>query len=443
MKNSRLLFKAYLGCMLCLLLITGASFVFFLSNRSGRKEDVLFRTERYVHELARTRRDPEALRATIARLQRHTRHPTSLYDLDGRLLASTVDPPLAMISRSDLEQLAQRDHIEPEPSRYVHAVKEDRRLVAIGIVNQTRPPLEQILAILGGLLISFLGVALVFARHLVTPLQRIASAARRFGQGDLRARAQINRRDEIGEVGRAFDEMADRVTHLMRVQQELLANVSHELQTPISRIHVAVDLMRDGIAEQASELLPEIAQDLGELERLIADIMTVARLDLSRSPWHAARTLLRLEPLTVAELIESAAARFRQRHDTHPLTLQLSEPLPGLVGDRVLLRRVIENLLENARKYSEPGSLITISATAAASRVSVRVIDTGIGMDEADLKQVFTPFFRSDRSRSRATGGVGLGLVLARRVVEAHQGSLTLRSAPGQGTEATVDLPAE
>ncbi len=139
--------------------------------------------------------------------------------------------------------------------------------------------------------------------------------------------------------------------------------------------------------------------------------------------------------------MEKAAARFRSQHKTHELCTQVEASLPTLQADSVLLRRVIENLLDNARKYSEPGSPIRMTATQETGEVLITVTDLGIGLEEADLKQVFTPFFRSDRSRSRATGGVGLGLVLARRVIEAHGGTIELISTPGRGTTVRLTLP--
>ncbi|XYI01048.1 sensor histidine kinase [Sorangium sp. So ce1128] len=322
-----------------------------------------------------------------------------------------------------------------------HLIDDDGRPVAARVARLRASPLRRIILRLSAVPILLMVVAVIFARHLVRPLQRIASAATRFGQGELTARAGIQRSDEIGEVGRAFDDMADRVTRLMTAQQELLANVSHELQTPLTRIHIAVDLMADGSSDQAKELLPEIAHDLAELERLIDDVMMVARLDLSRSQGRAVGAPLRLESTSAEELVQKAASRFRGQHPTHELVVEVPPGLPALWADAMLVRRVLDNLLENARKYSEPGSTIRVSAAGSAAGVTIAITDSGIGIDEADLQHVFTPFFRSDRSRSRATGGVGLGLGLSRRIVEAHGGTIEIQSTPNRGTTVTLDLP--
>jgi two-component system OmpR family sensor kinase len=345
----------------------------------------------------------------------------SVYDVRGELVASTVTPPL------------------PLPERGAHEIWEGGRLVGRGVVelgpvaslwSAARP-------ILGTLLVLLI-VGALFARRLAVPLQRVADVARAFGTGDLRARVGRYGRDEIGEVGRAFDAMADRVAGLMVAQQELMANVSHELRTPLARLQVAVDLLTDGKAESAEELLPDMAQDLAETLRLLDDVMTVARLDLARAD---AAVPLRREVVSAESLVAQAVGRFRAQRPDRALSVDLAPGLPVLWGDPVLLRRVLDNLLDNARKYSEPTTVLRLSARPEQGGVQVIVADQGIGIDEQDLPKVFVPFFRSDRSRTRATGGVGLGLALARRVVEAHGGHIALASRPGQGTTVTVWLP--
>jgi signal transduction histidine kinase len=450
MRPGRLVLKIYLGSVLAVLVGSALSFLLLAKFRSARQKELSHLTEYLSTELALRRHDPQALGAEVARLKRYDRVQLSLYDLDGRLIASTTQPPLPMVSPQTLARLYREPHLETATLLYAHAIKEKEqgRVDSVAVVRYGSPSLDRVLLPVGVLLVLFTVLAVVFTRHLAVPLSRIAAAAQRFGRGELVARAGIRRNDEIGEVGLAFDEMADRVTRLMTSQQELLANVSHELRTPMSRIRVALDLLMDGVADQSRELWPEIAQDLAELERLVDDVMTVTRLDLSQSLQQSARsgewrTPLRLAPIALTELLGKATSRFRSSQSTHELLTEVQSDLPVLQADAVLLRRVIENLLDNARKYSEPGSQIRLYAAHSPNGVSISVRDAGIGMDAADLKQVFTPFFRSDKSRSRATGGVGLGLVLARRVIEAHGGTIRIESTPGQGTTVHLHLPTQ
>jgi signal transduction histidine kinase len=250
--------------------------------------------------------------------------------------------------------------------------------------------------------------------------------------------------DEIGELGRAFDEMANSVVSLRRSEKELLANVSHELRTPLARIRMALDLVREGDTARAAGHLEDIDDDLEELERLLDDVMTTARLDLIQGaagrglpPLHRAR-------VSGAELVEAAKSRFERRFPERKLSQRLAESLPAVDADPSLLRRVLDNLLDNAAKFSEPDSPISIEASPSSDQkqLVIDVRDHGIGIAPADQERIFEPFFRADRSRTRDTGGVGLGLVLARRIVEAHGGSLTVHSEPDRGSHFRVTVPA-
>lgn len=444
MRIGRLALKIYLYSVLA---VVAAVIVFIASlrtYRSARLQDLAFVSEHLVMDLWQRRDDPDRLRAEASRRIRFPKMQVTLYDTAGQLIASTETPPVPMLSESQLRKLIERGTLDVEQGVFVHPVQENGRVAGVGIVKLHSPSLwwRHRLQVLAVLLVVLL-MAVAFARHIARPLQKIVSAAKRFGRGELGARAGINRNDEIGDVGRAFDDMADQVTGLMTAQQELMANVSHELLTPLSRVQVAVDLITDGEPEQAKDLVPEIARDLAEIERLIDDVMTLARLDVSHSHDRTAIIPLRVQSAHVDDLVQEAVSRFRSQCQTHEVAAEVPAGLPKLSADVVLLRRVIQNLLENARKYSEPGSTIRVRASTTRNGLSIVVQDNGIGIDDADLKQVFKPFFRGDRSRSRSTGGVGLGLALAKRVVEAHGGTIVIASPPGQGTTLTIELPAQ
>jgi signal transduction histidine kinase len=287
------------------------------------------------------------------------------------------------------------------------------------------------------------GVAAPFlGASIVRPLDQLARTARALGSGDLSARTGISRRDEVGTVAQAFDDMADRVMALLRGQTELIANVAHELRTPLARIRVALDLADDGDAAVARESLAEIAEDLAELESLVNDVLASARMDLAHNSAAGAAPTLHRTPLELGAVLTQAADRLRHRYPDRAVQLQLGSDLPAIEGDAVLLRRALDNLLDNARKYSPTASEIRLRAARNGDQIVVEVIDHGEGIAPADLERLFTPFFRADRSRTRATGGVGLGLALSKRIVEAHGGTVAARSAPGEGTTMTVTLPA-
>jgi len=286
--------------------------------------------------------------------------------------------------------------------------------------------------------------SIITSRSLATPLADLAAVARRFGTGKLDARAKMLRTDEIGDVARAFDEMADRITNLLLAERELLANVSHELRTPLARIRVALDLANEAEPKVAVESLGEIAQDLAELERIVDDVLASARLALGSGDAMVDSTMpLRAQDVDMKELLERSVVKLGSQHPTRPLTTNIASDLPIVSGDPVLLRRVVDNLLDNAHKYTEDATApIELLAHAEKDSVVVEVRDRGIGIAKEDLARLFEPFFRADRSRTRATGGLGLGLALSRRVVDAHKGTLVFESELGKGTVARVRLPA-
>ncbi|MEO8181076.1 MAG: HAMP domain-containing sensor histidine kinase, partial [Deltaproteobacteria bacterium] len=282
------------------------------------------------------------------------------------------------------------------------------------------------------------------ARSISAPVERLAKLTRAFGQGDLSVRARSERKDEIGDLSLAFDEMAGRIVALRRSEKELLANVSHELRTPLARIRLALELAREGNTERAHSYLQDIEEDLGELEPLLDDIMTAARLDLERGAGSDAAPPLRRQAVTGAELLAAASVRFARRFPERTLRCRTLGALPQLLADPGLLRRVLDNLLDNAAKFSDPGEPIELLGAACAEppALEIRVRDHGIGIAEEDLERVFEPFFRTDRSRSRTTGGVGLGLTVVRRIVLAHGGSVRVDSNKVTGTCFCVSIPA-
>jgi two-component system, OmpR family, sensor kinase len=232
--------------------------------------------------------------------------------------------------------------------------------------------------------------------------------------------------------------MAGRLDRQVRAEKELLANVSHELRTPLARLRLALELAAEGDLAQARRHLSGMEEDLAEIERLVEDVLTASRLELGAA---SGSEPLHRSPVAIRELVQSTAERFRVAHPDRELRVEAAEGMPELSADPVLLRRVLENLLANAAKYSDAPAPILLSAVARDGSVLVEVRDRGIGIDPGDVPRLFTPFFRTDRSRARGSGGTGLGLALARRVVEAHGGTITVESRPGEGTAMRVALP--
>jgi signal transduction histidine kinase len=185
----------------------------------------------------------------------------------------------------------------------------------------------------------------------------------------------------------------------------------------------------------------EVATDITELERLVEDVLTTARFELADGGDRGLPPL-RTEDVGSDEIVREAATRFSTAHPHRKLVIAVLAQAPVLTADRVLLRRAVDNLLDNAAKYSEPETSVELSLATEGDNVVFTVRDHGAGIPESDMEKLFTPFFRGDRSRSRVTGGFGLGLALARRIVEAHRGTLTARSKQNEGTVFSLTVPA-
>jgi signal transduction histidine kinase len=283
--------------------------------------------------------------------------------------------------------------------------------------------------------------------RLSRPLERLTEAARRLGGGDLAARVQAPARrarwwrrphapaDELAELTRAFNDMAERVERLVRGEKELLANVSHELRSPLTRLRMALALLpREGATEAR---LVEAERDLAELERLIDDVLATARLEATGLP-------TRLGEVDVRALLAGLATRAQGDPVVAGRRVHVREGPPlALVADEALLRRALWNLVENAAKYGAPP--ITLEAAREGERVMLSVTDEGPGIPPAARERVLDPFQRLDAARTPGPGpgGVGLGLTFARRVAEVHGGAIAVAAGEGErGCRVTISLPA-
>ena len=428
-RRRRLVFRVYGFAAVLAIAIMAALLVLPRYTKSPRYLEPHAALAQYLIERWSTR-SPQGLDTAMARIEPRLRGKLSLFDASGHLLRTNSEPPLAPPTESERRALvAERWSLDWE--RIV--VRSDDGSM-IGVYAPTRPgfPWSYVLP-LATMILILVGVASIwFARRLARPLDQLATAARRFGEGDTAARAELGLADELGDVGRAFDEMADRTEAVLRSQRQLMGDVSHELRTPLARIRVALELAaEDPVA--AKDVLADVGADLDEIDQLIGDILTAARLDSD----HA--TLDR-EATSVCELADRASRRFAARHPERALECTQADD-HAIRCDPLLLRRALDNLLDNAAKYSDPSTPVRLAIQPSAGAVAFEIVDRGIGMSAAELERAGTPFWRADGSRTRKTGGVGLGLALARRIARAHGGDVTLASRPGEGTTARLEVP--
>jgi two-component system sensor histidine kinase CpxA len=285
------------------------------------------------------------------------------------------------------------------------------------------------------LALIFLAVALLawpLAIHIGRPLRKLAAVVDRFGRGDLTARIPFARQDEIGDLARSFNQMADRIETLLVAERRLLQDVSHELRSPLARLAFAVELSATAPDREAA--VARVRKEIARLNQLVGALIEVTREEGDPATrQHAAFSLDDL----ICEVVEDCALEAEQAG--REVVLTASVPCK-VGGDRELIRRAVENVVRNGAYYSPAGTRVEVSVTASPEMARIQVRDHGPGVPEADLDRIFQPFYRVDESRTVSTGGLGLGLSIAHRALQLHSGQISARNAePGLLVE--IDLP--
>ncbi len=270
------------------------------------------------------------------------------------------------------------------------------------------------------------------AHYLTAPLRRLRSAVDRLGRGDLTARAEETRHDELGDLAASFNRMADHIQTLLAAERRLLFDISHELRSPLARLSVAVELARTN--EAGAPLLDRIQKEADRLNALICQMLEVTRTEGEPSR-------LKAEPLRLDELVDELVDDCSIEARAHGCALDLSSAGPvTLEGDTELLRRAIENVMRNAIRYAPVESKVEITLANGGGWAKITIRDYGPGVPEEALPRLFDPFYRVEQDRDRKSGGVGLGLSIARRAVELHKGQLRASNA-SPGLLVEIDLP--
>lgn len=280
-----------------------------------------------------------------------------------------------------------------------------------------------------------LGLARLLARGMTQPLRDMAHAARRMERGDYAQRVEALSRDEVGQLAEAFNRMAKELDGVERLRRDLVANVSHELKTPISALRAHLENLLDGVEEPNKRVLGVMLQQSERLSHLVEELLDLSRLESGDVP-------LRVEPVRLAPLVESVEREVEVAHAGRGVEIRNEVPddVPPVPGDRDRIHQVLFNLIDNAVRYSPPGSAVVVTGERRNGWCEVAVRDAGPGIPTEDLDRVFERFYRADPSRSREDGGTGIGLTIARSVVEAHGGRIWAES-DGHGSTFRFVLP--
>jgi len=289
-------------------------------------------------------------------------------------------------------------------------------------------------AFAGGIAAVLLGI--VVARYLTAPLRQMSAAAARIGQGDLAQEVPIPSTDELGSMARAFNSMTADLRRLEDSRRQLVADIAHELGTPLSVLQANLEGMLDGVVAATPDRLAALHTQVRLLARLVNDLR-----DLSLA--QAGKLVLNRAPADLGALVAEAAAAVAPYARERGVALQsrIAPGLPLVAVDRDRLMQVVYNLLDNAIRHTPAGGSVTVEIEAGIGEVRLLVADTGPGIPPEEIGRIFDRFYRLDAARSRASGGTGLGLAIVKTLVEAHNGRVSVASRMGDGSTFTVTLP--
>ena len=300
------------------------------------------------------------------------------------------------------------------------------------------PSINRIL-VWSGIFALGLGVVLTFflSRRVLAPVEALSRAARGVAGRDFSGRVEVRSRDEVGELSRTFNAMTEELARTEEVRRSLVADVAHELRTPVSNIRGYLDAMRDGLVNADEATLDSMHEEAVLLTRLIEDLQELALAESGQMPLH-------IQDCDLAEVARKAVAAVQPQAEAKGVSVAIEEE--GILiaeADPERIGQVLRNLLNNGVSYTPQGGHVKVSVRGMGDEAEVRVEDSGAGISQEDLPHVFERFYRVDKSRSRATGGVGLGLTIARRLVEAHGGKVSVQSEAGKGSAFTFTLPVK
>ncbi len=272
------------------------------------------------------------------------------------------------------------------------------------------------------------------ARGMTSPLRAMTSQAQRIAEGDFNERVHTEAQDEIGQLASSLNEMAERLAASDALQKDFIANASHELRTPVAAIQNQLENLVDRITDPSPETLQRMLQQTEHLSGLVRQLLDLSRLDVTTLAPNR-------ELVAGGVLLKQIAHEAQLLHPGAQIDLALSGPL-GVSADEQMLHQLISNLISNALRFAPVGSPVVVTANGDGGRVIIRVSDEGPGIPPEQRSRVFDRFWQADGSGPTGGGGAGLGLSICKRIVELHQGSISIHSNRPVGTTVQVDLPA-
>ena len=288
-----------------------------------------------------------------------------------------------------------------------------------------------LVALVLAVLLSFL-----FLRRILRPLSQMTEVTRRVGAGDFTARVSVASKDEVGQLGQAFNHMGDNLERVERLRKTMVADMAHELRTPLTNMRGYLEALKDDVVPPSPQTFAMLHGEILRLVRLVEDLNQLTKAD-------AARTSLQRREIQLPDMVQQVIDLYAPEIRTRDLRVEMTcDPeVPRVMGDPDKLFQVLRNLVHNALRYSPEGGAVTVLCETRAPGVVVTLTNDGEGISPDDLPLVFERFYRADKSRSRDSGGAGIGLAIVKELVEAHGGQVGASSVPGD-TRFWFSLPA-
>jgi len=431
-----------------IILVTVVTIYFFVSERiatemedyatiSAQYRSLQIRSQLYFHYLdkgswADVQPVVEALGVSGTRIILVAVNGTVVGDSGGELLGanytdSSNDPFEMSLVRGGVKEVLGQVYISSAPTAELYVAPFLRLSASI---NRS--------LLLGGSVAIGIALLLTFllSRRMTSPIGVLAEAARRLGHGDLSQRVRLQGEGEVTALAQAFNSMAADLEYAEQLRQNMVADVAHELRTPLSNIQGYLEAIRDGMIEPDAAAIRSLNEEVSLLSRLVNELQELSLAE-------AGELKLVYQAEDIINLVKQAVTPWQPQLTAGEMSLSLELPddLPLVNIDWQRVNQVLHNILENAVAHTPKGGTINVAVSQKGKWVEVSVSDTGEGIPAEDLPHIFERFYRVDKSRARATGGSGLGLTIAKRLIEAHGGTIVVQSKLGKGSRFSFTLP--
>jgi signal transduction histidine kinase len=376
------------------------------------------------------------LQAMLEGMQNSSRMRYVIADLDGNVYVDSTGKLIGQRLNLANSKPFAAYMIEGEPmlSYFEPLDAPNLQLIQQGFTDSVNNSL--LIAILVAGVLALL-LVLLLSRSILSPVSALTRAAQEMENGDLSHRVKVRTNGELGELAKAFNAMADGLQRQEQLRRNMVSDVAHELRTPLSNVRGYLEALRDGVVEPTPGLIGSLHEEALSLNRLVDDLQELALAE-------AGQLHLEIQPVAVLPAVEKALLAVRAQARARQISLRIDIPagLTPILADRDRFHQVLCNLLDNALTHTPAGGTISVQAAQAGLAVEFSIQDNGEGIAEEHLPLIFERFYRVDKSRTRSTGGAGLGLAIVRQLVEAQGGQISARSTLGEGTTILFTIPS-